>query len=109
MLTTDLRAIGNKLYSFRKTAGKTQEELAEAASVSGRTYADIERGKTNMRVETLLKICAALNITPDDILTEEPEWLMIKYNSVLEELKSSPEDVKQTALDMIAVYLNSTK
>ncbi len=109
MLITDIHAIGNKLYSFRKAAGKTQEELAEAASVSNRTYADIERGKKNMRVETLLKICAALSITPDDILTEEPEGLMIKYDNILEELKNRSEDIKETALDMISVYLNSIK
>ena len=70
MLLFDLCAIGNKLLSFRKKRGMTQAEVAEAAGLSDRTYADIERGTVNMRIETLLHICAALYITPNDVLTE---------------------------------------
>ena len=57
MLIFDFTQIGNKLYSFRKKVGMTQAEVAEAAGISDRTYADIERGTVNMRVETLLRIC----------------------------------------------------
>ena len=59
MLVFDFRTIGNKLHAFRKRMGMTQAELAEAAGLSDRTYADIERGSVNMRVETLIKICSA--------------------------------------------------
>ena len=48
--------------------GLTQAEVAEMAELSDRTYADIERGSVTMRVDSLLKICSALNITPNDIL-----------------------------------------
>lgn len=41
MLLFDFREIGNKLYSFRKRAGMTQAEVAEAAGLSDRTYADM--------------------------------------------------------------------
>lgn len=41
MLIYDLNAIGNKLYLFRKKMGMTQSEVAEAAGMSDRTYADI--------------------------------------------------------------------
>ena len=54
MLLFDLCAIGNKLLSFRKKRGMPQAEVAEAAGLSDRTYADIERGTVNMRIETLL-------------------------------------------------------
>ena len=49
----------------------TQSEVAEAAGLSERTYADIERGDVNTRIETILKVCDALQITPDAVLTEE--------------------------------------
>ena len=48
MLLFDMRAIGNKLLAIRKKAGLTQQEVAEAAGLSDRTYADIERGTVNM-------------------------------------------------------------
>lgn len=53
MLLSDFSAIGNKLLHIRKHAGLTQAEVAEAAGLSDRTYADIERGTANMRVATL--------------------------------------------------------
>ena len=71
MLIFNLHTIGNKLLTIRKRMGMTQSEVAEAAGLSDRTYADIERGTVNMRTETILRICNVLHITPDEILTEE--------------------------------------
>ena len=71
MLIFDFHAIGNRLLTIRKRMGMTQAEVAEAAGLSDRTYADIERGTANMRTETILRICKVLHITPDTILTEE--------------------------------------
>ena len=68
MLIFDLRTIGNKLLTIRKRMGMTQAEVAEAAGLSDRTYADIERGSVNMRTETILRICNVLHITPDEVL-----------------------------------------
>ena len=42
MLVLDFHAVGNKLLSIRKRVGMTQAEVAEAAGLSDRTYADIE-------------------------------------------------------------------
>lgn len=59
----------NRIYKQQNTnidtkkeqIGLTQAEAAEAAGLSERTYADIERGSVNMRTETILKICEALH------------------------------------------------
>ena len=75
VLVFDFIAIGNKLYSIRKKMGLTQMEVAVAADISERTYADIERGTVNMRIETVLRICGALHITPDEIFTEDSPTL----------------------------------
>ena len=56
MLIFDRRTIGNRLLAMRKKRGLTQAEVAELAGLSDRTYADIERGTVNMRLETLLHI-----------------------------------------------------
>jgi len=78
MLIHDFGKIGNKLYLFRKKTGMTQFEVAEAAGLSDRTYADIERGSVNMRVETLLKICDALHITPMRFSQKKHPYLRLK-------------------------------
>ena len=42
MLIHDFQAIGNKLLTIRKKVGLTQAEVAEAAGLADRTYADID-------------------------------------------------------------------
>ena len=109
MLIFDFRAIGNKLLAIRKKAGLTQIEVAEAANLSDRTYADIERGTVNMRIETVLKICEALQITPDEFLTEDNSNLSAKQAELLDELNKCTVHQKETALELLAVYLRSIK
>ena len=109
MLIFDFRAIGNKLLAIRKKAGLTQSEVAEAANMSDRTYADIERGTVNMRIETVLKICYALHITPDVVLTEENPKLAQKQTEILKELDKCTPQQKETALELLEVYLRSIK
>lgn len=107
MLLFDFCSIGNKLLGFRKRAGMTQSEVAEAAGLSDRTYADIERGAVNMRIETILRICNVLHITPDEILTESSSSLSIRENELLERLKACNAKDKNTALSLLSVYLKS--
>lgn len=107
MLVFDLRSIGNKLHTIRKKYGLTQAEVAEAAGLSERTYADIERGNVNMRIETTLKICNVLHITPDEILTEEAPSFEIKEEELLARLSICNPKTKETALQLLATYLKS--
>ena len=107
MLLFDLCAIGNKLLSFRKKRGLTQAEVAEAAGLSDRTYADIERGTVNMRIETFLHICAALHITPDDVLTAEQAQPQVSREQLLQLLDSCDPKELNTAMQLVSVYLNS--
>lgn len=107
MLILDLRAIGNKLLNVRKRMGMTQAEVAEAAGLSDRTYADIERGTVNMRTETVLRICQVLHITPDEIFTESDTSVTARQAELIDRLNAcSPKD-KEKAFNILSVYLKS--
>lgn len=107
MLIFDLRTIGNKLLTVRKRMGMTQAEVAEAAGLSDRTYADIERGSVNMRTETILRICHVLHITPDEVLTEESASLAAQQAELWERLNACNPKDKETALQLLSVFLKS--
>ncbi|MBR4077657.1 MAG: helix-turn-helix transcriptional regulator [Oscillospiraceae bacterium] len=109
MLITDLLTIGNKLLNVRKRMGMTQAEVAEKAGLSDRTYADIERGTVNMRIETILRICSALNITPDEILTEEQDHSDSLQEDLWNRLLACSPKERDTAFKLLAVYLHSLK
>ena len=107
MLIFDFNQIGNRLHDIRKRMGMTQAEVAEAAGLSDRTYADIERGSVNMRIETVLRICKVLHITPDEILTEDSSSLAAQQTEIFERLNAcSPKD-RETALALLSVFLRS--
>ena len=106
MLVFDFLAIGNKLCLIRKNMGMTQAEVAEAAGVCDRTYADIERGTVNnMRVETLLRICKVLKITPDEILTSDID---LSSEEILDLLNSASSKNRKTALKILEAFLQNT-
>ncbi len=87
--------------------GLTQAEVAEAAGLADRTYADIERGTANMRTETLLRICNVLHVTPDEILTENSDTFSEKQEELMARLNQcSPKD-RETALSLLSVFLKS--
>lgn len=107
MLLLDTREIGNRLLAIRKKYGMTQNEVAEASGLANRTYADIERGTVKMRVDTIIHICNALHITPDEILTVRTDELTEQQEELIARLNAcSPKD-KKTALDLLSVYLKS--
>ena len=107
MLVSGLVAIGNKLLSIRKRMGMTLAEVAEAAGLSDRTYADIERGSVNMRIETILRICNALHITPDEVLTEETSVASVRQSELMDRLNACNPKDRETALQLLTVYLQS--
>lgn len=107
MLIFDFHKIGNKLYDARKSAGMTQAEVAENAGLSDRTYADIERGTVNMRIETLLRICGVLKVTPDEILTEDSDGGSPVVDEIVERLNNCTPMQKNNALKILSVFLDS--
>lgn len=107
MLISDFHAIGLHLFDIRKRLGLTQAQVAEAAGMSDRAYADIERGGVNMRVETVLRICNALHISPDQILTEEESLPQQRQDELLAQLARCTPQQRETALALLSVYLRS--
>ena len=107
MLIYDFYKIGNNLLTARKRLGLTQAEVAELAGLSDRTYADIERGTVNMRIETLLRICDVLHITPNDIISTEDPVLDAKQDELIERLGACSQKDRETALRLLSVYIDS--
>lgn len=54
---------GQKLKAIRALRGFTQAQLADAAGVSPTTIAEYERGKRDLRADTIRKLCEALGVT----------------------------------------------
>lgn len=60
-----LLAIYQKIKERRSLLGITQQDLADISGVSLRTIKEIETGKGNPAVNTLVKILDVLGLEPD--------------------------------------------
>lgn len=59
--------VAEKVKRYRN---KTQEETVGEASISSDTLSATERAKSVMKISTLVKLCNALEVTPNDILED---------------------------------------
>ena len=64
-----LREMGSRISARRRLMRLTQEELAEKINVSTQMISNLETGKKAIRPENLLKICVALDVSADYLLT----------------------------------------
>ena len=108
MKLADLNIIGNKIYEIRTRKLMKRIEVSEKIGLSERAYADIERGNVNMRIENFLKICLALDVTPNDILIiEEADDIEAFEKNLIEKMGKCSFAEKQIVLKIVSAYLDS--
>lgn len=62
--------IGKRLRSIRKRRGFTQEQVAELAGISPQHFSGIETGSAKVSLPALVRLCNALEATPNDVLMD---------------------------------------
>mgnify|MGYP000863657304 CR=1 FL=1 len=63
---------GAVIREIRKKKGINQKQLAMMVGLSNSYLSDIEVGRTNPSINTLIKITAALQIDVSDLLPKQP-------------------------------------
>lgn len=62
--------IGKRLRVIRQKRGYTQELVSERAEISPQHYSGIECGSAKVSLPALVRLCNALDATPDEILMD---------------------------------------
>lgn len=68
-MSSRLIHIGMNVRRLREYRSLTQSQLAEKAGLRDATISDIENGKANFEIETLIKLAAGLNCYLDIVFT----------------------------------------
>lgn len=79
-----LRGIGERILLRRRQLRMTQEELADRMDVSTQMISYAESGRKAIRPENLIKLCAALDVSADYILTGRVSSL--EYDRIAQKL-----------------------
>ncbi len=56
------KIIGERIRELRNAAGITQEELGEKASLNYKFIGELERGRVNVSLDSIVKIASALGV-----------------------------------------------
>lgn len=64
------RAFGLRLRQAREQLGVSQETLADLAGLHRTYVGSAERGERNVSLINILKLAAALNVAPGDLLND---------------------------------------
>ena len=62
------KILGTRIRQLRKLLGFTQEVLAERADLDFRTIGSVERGESNLSINSLEKVAQALEVSPSFLL-----------------------------------------
>lgn len=81
--------IGQRIKYYREKLGLTQAKLAERANMDSNNISRIERGEATPSLDTVMKLCNAFSISPNELL-------MFEYNAS-----------KELLIDEVAVLLKT--
>jgi transcriptional regulator with XRE-family HTH domain len=68
MMKVDYKALGERIAKRRKVLNMTQDDLAEATGLSNNHISNIENNHSIPSIDTLMKVCDAIETTPNYLL-----------------------------------------
>jgi transcriptional regulator with XRE-family HTH domain len=99
------KMLGERIREFRKSAGITQEELGEKASLNYKFIGELERGQVNVSLDSLVKISSALGVGPGSFFAQEKvrsQKTPLKEKNPLSKLSSRDLRLIKNALQLLS-------
>lgn len=102
-----IRCMGERIKLARKRQGLTQQELGELVGLNEKTISLIENDNALTRLDTLIKICDILEVSPNYLLLDSSKNALSEEASRLaEELKSRKSHEIRIIYDFLEALLN---
>lgn len=98
--------LAKNIKNIRAQNGYTQEQLAELSNISYDFIKDIEVARSNISLMTLLSICNALKVTPNQLLRD---LLFFIDDSDLAKKINLLSDYERNAIYSLLDYFNNSQ
>lgn len=92
-----MMSIGENIHNLRKKAGFTQKQLAEKVGVNEVTIRSYEAKKYNPKINTLAKLCVALDCKITDLIDEDSQKYYRMFDYTGENEKRLQEEAAKKA------------
>jgi transcriptional regulator with XRE-family HTH domain len=104
----DKKNVGERIRSQRKALGLSQEDFSEKIGRVPKFCADIERGQAGMSIETMLKICSLLKMSPNQLLLgQEKDKSTNETSLILSALDQCTERQREDAYKLLKLFLTA--
>ena len=105
----DLAAVGKRIKQVRERHDMTQEELAEKVDISASHMSVVERGKKGVKVETLVNIANALDVSPNELLQDVAIHAQTDTaNELTAKIMRLPADRRAVALNVLKALVDES-
>lgn len=99
-----LKVIGENTRKYRNRAGLTQADLAEKVGVGTAFISRVERGQKRMRIETMLLVASALDVSVDLLLYRENKDAQLQ--TLVRMLEGQPPEFVDGIIMLVRVCLD---
>jgi transcriptional regulator with XRE-family HTH domain len=99
--------LGRKIRTLRDALGMTQEKLAEEVNISLKHFGEIERGRSNPTLITIVSLANALHVTPAELMAavDEREPLDTVSTEIRALVEKEDERTRQRMLRVLKAML----
>lgn len=101
----DYKAVGKRIADRRRELGLKQWQVNEMAGLCNNYLSNVERATTVMSIDVLMRICTALNTTPDALLlgtvTDDKNDYVQSITSRLRQMSSKQAALTLSLMDWI--------
>ena len=98
------KELGKKIREIRRLKGLTQEKLGEKANLNYKFVGELERGKVNVSLDSLVRISQALEIYIGDLFRKREETVLkiiVKEKSPFSKFASQDLHLIKKALQLL--------
>ena len=90
--------VGERIREARKVRSLTQEALAMAVSLTRTSITNIEQGRQNFPLHTLIEIARALGVSSADLIPPDSEDRDVQLDQLLEDRSADEQAWIRSAL-----------
>ena len=101
----DYKEVGKRIAARRRELGLKQWQVNEMAGLCNNYLSNVERATTVISIDVLMKICAALDTTPDTLLlgavVDEDNDYQLSVTNRLKQMSSQQARLTLSLMDWI--------
>ena len=98
----DYSVIGRRIKTYRKSAGFSQEALAEKLDVSSKYISQIECGVSEISLKRIFEVARILGVKPESLISDvNPQSTSYLFSEIYERVKNMPIKRREAAIRML--------